>query len=165
MRLGKRHVLGLILLASLGLNVLLGGLMIGHWAGDGPRHGGRGSPGFDRHAARETLPPTSQKLADEIWSRHEAKLRDAFKGVREARRRIQEVLTADQLDRAALEAAQAELGARWDVARAEMAAGLMELAVALPPEQRRLYFKSGAKGREFRGPRVGEPDSPPPPAD
>ena len=38
MKLGKRHVLGLVLLASLGLNVLLGGMMIGHWAGGGPRH-------------------------------------------------------------------------------------------------------------------------------
>ncbi len=161
MTLGKRHVLGLVLLVSLGLNVLFAGMMIGHWAG-GPRHGG-GSPEFDRHAARDALPPSSQALVDEIWTRHEPKLHEAFKGIRKARRDIHRVLTADQLDRAALEAAQAALGMRWDVARAEMATGLMELALALPPEERKHYFKHGARGGEYRGPRVGEPDAPPPP--
>lgn len=164
MKLGKRHVLGLVLLVSLGLNVLLGGMMIGHWASDGPRQWGRGgSSEFDRQAAREALSPASQKIVDENWTRHGAKLRDAFKAVREARQEIQRVLTADQLDRAALEAAQAALAARWDVARTEMAAGLTDLALALPPEERKLYFTAGAKHGHSRGPRVGEPDAPPPP--
>jgi uncharacterized membrane protein len=160
MTLGKRQILGLALLVSLGANVLLGGLLIGGWASDGPRPGGRG--GFDHNTAREALPPESRKLADDIWSKHEAKIRDAFKSVREAREDIQRVLTADKFDRAALESAQAALAARWGGVRGEMAASLSELALALSPEERKRYFAAGAKRGAWRSARDGEPDAPPP---
>ncbi|MSO75114.1 MAG: periplasmic heavy metal sensor [Alphaproteobacteria bacterium] len=159
MTLGKRQVLGLVLLVSLGANVLLGGLLIGGWACEGPRHSGGG---FDRQAAREALPPESRKLADDIWSEHEAKIRCAFKAVREARQDIQRVLAADEFDRAALETAQAALTTRWDGVRTAMAASLSELALALSPDERKRYFTAGAKHGEWRGPRSGEAEVPAP---
>ncbi len=165
MTLGRSRILGLVLLASLGLNVLLGGLLIGDWAGDGSNQGIRGSRWFDRETARAALPAEAQKIVDAIWSRHEAAVREGYKAVREARAELQRVLTADELDPPALEAAQANLATRREAARLNITASMAELAHALPPKDRKLYFTTGAKraqDQDARSAESAETDKPPP---
>ncbi len=160
MTLGKRHIVGLVLLASLGLNVLLGGMFIGGWAG-GSGHHGQGSRWFDREAARDAISPEAQKIVDDIRVAHDAKLREAFKATRELRQEIRRLLTADQIDGAALEAAQMALTTHRAAAQAMIATLQKELALALPPDDRKAYFTAGAKRDDRRGPRHDEAETPP----
>ncbi|MSO69241.1 MAG: periplasmic heavy metal sensor [Alphaproteobacteria bacterium] len=160
MTLGKRHLVGLVLLISLGLNILLGGMLIGGWA-SGEGHHGRGSWGFDREAARKAISPEAQKTVDDIRAAYDAKLREAFKAAREARQEIRRLLTADQIDGAALEAAQVAQAANRAAAQAMLAALQKELALALSPEERKSYFTAGAKRDDRRGPRHDEAETPP----
>ena len=141
MKLRLRHLLGIALLVSIGVNVLLAGIVIGRWVDHGPH--GDGISRFDREAAREALSPEARAIADAVWERHKPGLRDKFKAVKAARNAVEALLRADEVDRATLEAAQAEMTARWAEARAEIARGITEVALALPADQRKTYFKAG----------------------
>lgn len=151
MKLGLRHLLGIALLASLAVNVLLAGIVIGRWVDHGPHYG---SSRFDREAAREALSPEARAVVDEIWERHHAAVRDKFKAAKQARRDFEALLQADEVDRAALDRAQAEMSARWAEARAEMVRSMTELALALSPEDRKAYFERGRRPH-------GQPSPPP----
>jgi len=156
------YLLGAALLVSLGLNVFLGGVMIGRWAEHGFAHSG-GSPRFIREAALKALNPAARAIVDDLRDRHQAQMRDKFRAVRQATRALEAQLQADEIDRAALDAAQADLSDRWAEARAEMARGMTELALALPPDARKLYFKAVGK-RPWAGHHPANwADSPPPP--
>ncbi|MGD9538287.1 MAG: periplasmic heavy metal sensor [Alphaproteobacteria bacterium] len=157
MKLRLRHLLGIALLVSIGVNVLLAGIVIGRWVDHGPH--GDGIPRFDREAAREALSPEARAIADEVWEQHKAAVRGKFKAVKEARNAVEALLRADEVDRATLEAAQAEMTTRWAEARAEIARGVTEVALALPADQRKLYFKAGETQKPW------DQRRPPPPPD
>lgn len=147
--------LSIALLASLALNLFLGGMLSSQWIfadrHDRPRHVGR----FDREGARAAIGEQHRAAVDAIWQRHKTALRGRVREVREVRRRLRQQLVAEQLDQAALAQTYEELHARGLAARNLLGKPLAEIAAALPAEQRKRYFQAGfaksGKRRPDRG--------------
>lgn len=141
--------LSIALLVSLALNLFLGGMITSQWI-FGERHGRPGHVGrFDRQGARAAIDEQYRPEVDVVWQRHKAALRGKFREVRQVRRRLRELLVAEELDQAALAETYGELHERGLAARSLLGRPLAEIAAALPADQRRRYFEAGfAKRRK-----------------
>jgi len=135
--------LSIALLASLALNLFLGGMLTSQWIfadrKDRPHHVGR----FDRQGARAAIDEQYRPAVDAVWQRHKAALRGRVRAVREVRRRLRQQLVAEELDQAALAQTYEELHARGLAARNLLGKPLAEIAAALPAEERKRYFQAG----------------------
>lgn len=157
----KRRWLGALLVVSLALNLLFFGLVAGAiWS---KRQGGWVGP---RHHAFATamrrvmkeLPEDRRKVAEEIVTRHRAKVRPLRRQVRQARHAAVEGLEADTFDAAAFAERLERLQSAEATMRKAMAGMAMELMKTLTPEERRLFVQT-VKRERFRGrgrPRGGE---------
>ena len=135
--------LSIALLASLALNLFLGGMLTSQWIfaerHGRPHHVGR----FDREGARAAIDEQYRAAVDAIWRRHKKALRGRFREMREVRRRLRQELLAEEFDQAALARTYEELHARGLAARNLLGKPLAEIAAALPAEQRKRYFQAG----------------------
>lgn len=158
----------LFLAASLGINLFLGGMLASQWLFQ------RGSPfaahmlgppksgAFDRAAARAALDQEYRAVVDAIWQRNRPALHGYRRQMMEARDAIREKLLTEDFDPEAVLRVQAVLSAKMQEATATVAAHIVEIAQALPPEQRRRYFEAGLRHRLGpAGPFDDPPDHPP----
>ncbi|HEX6981035.1 MAG TPA: periplasmic heavy metal sensor [Alphaproteobacteria bacterium] len=138
-----------VLVASLGLNVFLAGIVGGSWFSDEPsavpaaagapnRGPGGDMPGrslIRRMAA--TLPPEHRTAFEATMASHRPELEKAAAAVREARDMVRNALAQDPFDRAALDAAFTELRRRNDVLQATIQRAIAEAAADLPVDARK----------------------------
>lgn len=131
-----------LLVASLALNVaVLAGVAWAHFSDDGPhqRHMrmARGTVMPNPAQLRRVLPPERRAVVDAALARHRDHVRTSVADVFEARARVHALLTAETLDRAALDQAFAVLRASDAEAASAVQAMITEVATELTPEERR----------------------------
>lgn len=140
-----------LLVVSLCVNALLGGVVLG-WQMRGP--GDRG--GFlGPRLSRDLTPEARATLKESFRERHDA-LRARFGAVREARRRVAEALATDPPDRAAVSGALATLRQATEAAQAVAHEAVMDGLLRLPPETREAVWDHWSR-------RHGDGDRAPPP--
>ena len=155
----------LLLVASLVLNLFLVGLLAGGRLAHGPIGGFNpaAGPGFVPHLVR-SLPPAARDLAQERFADRRTEIRRQVVELRRQHRAIYRALTAERFDRAALEAALAEMRGQVADLQASIHRAMVEVADQLDAEDRRqmaetLRRLAGGHGRG-RGP--GQGREPPP---
>ncbi len=146
------------LLVSLALNLFLGGLIATRWLRgpvDGPRSG---RPHLRFDSLREALGPEAKAAIDQVDDQHSATIRKTMREMMKARRAATEALTADPFDAEKAREAHKVLMTKETTARSAMHEALVELAAALPAEQRaklgqamRKRGKGGHHGRRRSG--------------
>ena len=99
---------------------------------------------------RQVLPEERRVVVDALLEEHRQAIRGSVGDVFEARRRVHALMTADTIDRAALEAAFADLRDRDAEAATVVQAMLTELAVELTPEDRRAVAEAVHRGPRMR---------------
>jgi Spy/CpxP family protein refolding chaperone len=100
------------------------------------------------HALRRVDASEEQKLRGvEIAEATFDELAPMFASHRESRERLLELLSAESVDREALEALRAESFARFELASRALLGGLADLAETLTPEQREELLEHGHHGR------------------
>jgi len=156
--------LGFVLIASLAVNLFLGGIVVGGWvAGGGPPlpawQPGAGLRAFPRLI--ETLPPEARAEAADILAEHRGEIRRSLVALHRARRDVFQLLAQETVDRPALEQAFATLRARMTAAQAAVQDALIEVSVSLPPEQRRALAEAARDLPRMHRPRHGGPGGPP----
>lgn len=122
-------ILAIALAASLCLNLFLGGAWLaGRW--------------FERRAeanaasVMRAYPPELRRDVLRRLLRDRSELRSAVGGLREARQRMVVVMRADPLDRAALDAAMAEVRSRTGALQALLQSALADTLAETPAEER-----------------------------
>jgi uncharacterized membrane protein len=141
----RRRALWIALFASLAVNVFLIGWISSSWIADAPRvpspRGERSD--FSIRAARTAVGEDQRRIADRIWRERRSETRVHVKNLREAKLELRRVLTADQLDAAALEQAVANLRARGDTTIERLTTTLVLISKELAPEARKAFFTAG----------------------
>ena len=149
--------LTVVLAISVGLNLLLVGILIGNFAG---RPAARPFPPHLGWILRKLEPETRQKLHLELEElvKNDRRLRRNLRGVQ---RSVGELITADPLDRSALETQLAELRESSSESQQALHQAMVEIMTKLNQEERRKILKSLRHNwrREFRRPndRSGPP--------
>lgn len=123
------------LLASVGINLFLGGLMAGRILKSGGEREARMPPPMAR--LFEHLPEGARESMQGAMRQRQGEMRQRAQFMRAARETVAEKLAAEPYDRAAVEAALAELRQRQVDMRGVFHGALAETAAGLPPEQRR----------------------------
>lgn len=136
--------LRVLLVVSLALNVaVLAGFAWHHFGGHDPRPTGhlrhvmRGTMMPSPRVLRQVLPEERRVVVDALLEEHRQDIRGSVREVFAARQRVHELMTAETIDRPALEQAFADLRARDAEAATAVQAMLTELATELTPEERR----------------------------
>ena len=144
--------LAIALVASLAINLFLGGMATSRWLFHGPPGAhGVGPDGighFNRRAAHEALDPDVRSLVEAVWRERIDDIRPRIRAARKARHEVMRALIAEPIDAAALEAAYAALRARTDEAQTAVHGALAQVAQMLPPDQRKRFFEAGLKRRD-----------------
>lgn len=152
MRLVKQ--LSLILLISVALNLLLGGVLATRLflPDRSYRHERQDAPAifFNRRAAQASLSEESQRIVQEIWRKRRAELGENVRKSRELRRQLRDLLLADDVDQAKLTDVESQLHELGIDSRQALRGVLGEIAAALPPDERRKYFDAGFGPRHRR---------------
>ena len=147
-----------IAIVSVAINLFLAGMLVTQFVRRPPR--GEMGPISMRGLAAAVDPsarPVVERVRDEHRDRIVAKMREA--GM--ARRNAMDALTAEDFDEAKARAAFDAFQQKSDEAQKEMHGSLIELAKALPPDQRakmREALRHGHRGR-FGGPPRGRDSS------
>lgn len=136
----KGTIVVVALIASVCINLALAGMMAGqHWHGDGPR----GPAAW----LLRGMPDAARPAAEQIIAASEADFAAKRASVQESRQRVAELLQADTVDRAQLDAAlgemQARLGDMFQLGQKLTA----DVAMQLTPEQRKEWAKKWAEDR------------------
>ncbi|HYE00803.1 MAG TPA: periplasmic heavy metal sensor [Alphaproteobacteria bacterium] len=143
--------LRLLLIASLALNLALGGLLAGgairQWAWGG--HGGEAP----MRGLMRVLPAESHEAARAALAAGRPEMEARLAALRDARRELVAALAREPYDRAAVEAAFAALRARTAEVQAQAHGTVAGLAAGLGPEQRRRLGQAvaGPAGRPAGG--------------
>mgnify|MGYP000321380008 CR=1 FL=1 len=144
--------LWIFLILSLCANLFLGGLFAGKLIFDRkpPPPGHRVRVDL-RHAMR-ALEPASREKADQLFRLRRPEMRKRLRAVRSARRKLRRLLAADDATQAQIEAAFADVRRRGGEAQEAFQAVLREIALALPPDQRKAFFRAAfaRRGRHHR---------------
>ncbi len=144
--------LWILLILSLSANLFLGGLFAGKliFERKPPPPGSRVRVDL-RHAMR-SLEPASREKADQLWRLRRPELHKRLREVRAARRKLRRVLASDDATQAQIEAAFAEVRQRGGEVQEAFQAVVREIALALPPEQRKAFFRAAftRRGRHHR---------------
>lgn len=170
----------LALLISVGANMFMGGLLAGRYAhpgpepapsnGVGPQPGGAGQPeppiaGAIRRIAA-SLPDDQRAVFEQAFVNRRRDIAQATFGLRDARLRLRDALTAEPFDRARIDQGFAELRRRNDELQHVLHDAATEGASTLPVEARRRIAnwnqlqparlqRPGAGERPARGPGAG----------
>ncbi len=145
--------LAVALVASLAVNIFVGGLYAAHWLMRPPHMvmmqranaPDRGMPGFlDRIG--EALPLADRSTWRGIVTKHQPEIAATGSAVREARRHVRDLLSADVVDPKALDAAFGELRERQAKFQQTLQATITEAALALPAPARRQMIDASRRG-------------------
>ncbi len=145
--------LAIALVASLAINLFLGGMAISRWLFHEPpgAHDAASPDGighFNRRAAHEALDAGARKRVEAIWRDRFDDIRPRIRAARKARHDVMRQLMAEPIDATALETAYAALRVSTDEAQTAVHGVLAEVAQMLPPDQRRRFFRAGLKRRD-----------------
>lgn len=169
----------ILLVVSLGLNIFALGHFSGRLlAGDKPpsrehimhgHHGKFGDPFHVMGYADELSPELRQRFRAEI-KKELPSLREHHDQMKELRRELGDLMSADEWDGEAIAAKLDEIGALQDSQRRAFNRAFMSAFEALPAEQRKLLIETAkerrAERRRIRKLRYGDDDHhPPPPPD
>jgi uncharacterized membrane protein len=149
-----------LLIASLALNLFLGGLFAGQWLSDGddgPWHRG---PSVRLHFGTmlESLSPETRAMARQVVERHRPATRAAFQKLRQARAEVGAALAAEPFKPEALDAAFTAYREASAAAHLQLQRTMAEVAAKLPPEARKTMAENMSRLAERR-------HRPPPPRD
>lgn len=149
---GKR--LAIALVASLALNLFLAGTLGAILAtGDGDRHRPRGP--FDLRGASYEVSRESREQIRALWRQNRDEIRPKFRALHDSRRRVRDLLTAEgEIDRAALDAAMAELHRNSTEVHTALYRFMLRVGDRLSPEERRRFFRAALhepRHRRHRG--------------
>ena len=131
-----------VLLLSLALNVALGAALLlplvaaDHYRGQrsGHSHGGDHMP--SPRQLRRLLGEEREAVVDAVFEKHRPALRETFRPLHAARGAVHAAMHAEPFDRAALDAAFAELRERDAATAAAVQAMLAEVIAQLTPDER-----------------------------
>lgn len=126
-----------VLAISIGLNLVLAGVLLGSRFGRGHRH-------------HPEAPHSGMRVGrgfDGALSPHRAELGEHRRASARARSEVQAILSRDPLDRAALDAALKQLRAETQQSQEILHRALVEAAAKAPPEQRQELGKRLTAGR------------------
>ena len=135
------------LIVSLGLNLFVGGLMLGHRLNRLP-HGAFVSERHERAEEKRrifsfidrmasALPAGDREKFLAVIDGYRGELAQADKNFREARNKVRTAMSADNFDRAALENAFADVSARMMDVQKVLHAALTDAVSRLPPDARK----------------------------
>lgn len=141
------------LLASLAVNLFLGGLLIGHVYSDDIAH-------FFKHRREvnyvvRDLSPQSQTIVRDVLEAHSDRMHALWHELKEQRRKLKGLLDQPRVDEAAAQATFAEMRRIDGLIQAEFHAATLEIARQLPVEERRklnLRWKRDPQGGRDQGP-------------
>ncbi|MEX0759350.1 MAG: periplasmic heavy metal sensor [Tistlia sp.] len=136
--MSRSKLLAAALAVSVALNLFAGGAFLSSHLFAPSHHGGWAA----KREAVQVLPDPERERIDAIWERGRDAVREELRGMRDARRRYREALTAESFDPAKAQAAFEQLYAHKEQLRVSMEAKILEIAAGLPPEQRRAYFEA-----------------------
>ena len=146
-----------LLVASLAMNIaVLAGFAWRHFDGHDGRPGGhrthvmRGTMMPSPRVLRQVLPEERRVVVDALLEEHRQAIRGSVREVFAARAAVHALMTAETIDRPALERAFADLRARDVEAATAVQAMLTELAVELTPEERRAVTAAMHRGPRMR---------------
>lgn len=150
--------LALALFASLAANLFMAGIYAGRmFTGHGARHAMPAVAEADQPAlppflgrVLDSVPAEHRGVVEAVFAERRPALQSASRTVREARQRVGAVLSAEKLDRPALEAAFAELRFRTTEMQAVLHGALATAAERLPPEARPGLVAAGGLRRGER---------------
>ncbi len=141
----KSHRWAIALVASLALNLFLGGVFAANW-----RLHGLGQDTFTANPfavfwAREPLEEPARATFRRIWTEHADELRPRVREMHAARRLVSERLADENFDPEELTRALTDLRAATQASQSAMHAALVELTADLTPEERRVLAEAGMR--------------------
>lgn len=155
----KCALFGIVLFVSLACNLLALGYVVGK--PPRPPEGKHKGPHFEMMAEQaKQLPPAQQQLVLDIIDKHRDSIRDAFKEKQTAFYALMKFMKSNDYNRTEAEAGFAKLSEASSHAYGAAQAMMMDIADALPPEERALMMP---KPREHGGDKWGarKPAKPP----
>jgi uncharacterized membrane protein len=164
------------LIASLGVNLFVGGMVLGGrfhhpppgmFQSEGRERGAadRGMSAFVMDRMAGALPREARGEFRRTVGEHRAAMAEADKNFRGARDKLRAAMAAEPFDRAALDAAFAEMRTRMGESQAAMHAALTDAASRLSPEARKRLSEWDPRDRnkDRRWTRDRDRDGPPGP--
>jgi hypothetical protein len=135
----KGTALVVVTVVSLCINLAFAGVMIGQqWD---QRGGGPGRWLF------RSVPEDAKPLVDQALAARQGEFEAKRAAVQEARQKVAELLKADTVNRAELEAAMAEMSQRFREMAQTGQQALLDVTMQLTPEQRKEMAEEWAKDR------------------
>lgn len=161
----RLRLVALVLFGSLAVNLFLGGIMVGRWLEPhppGPHHRPPGDgppgerpprePGAPPSWLQRALGPEGSKTLDETWSRHAPAIEPLRDELWRSREAVTEALEAEPFDPKAYAAALGDMQARTIRLFDATNAAMLEIAISLTPEQRRMVVE---RSREWQRRKTG----------
>ncbi len=152
----RSRLWSVVFIISLGLNLFVGGLMIGHAVLGRSDFGIVRSSPYNVFWAGRAAGPEARALVREIWETHREEIRVSVAALRNSQQNVVHNLSLGELDNEALQAALAELRSRTMESQAIMHRDFMELLVSLTAEQRAEIAMAAAEMGRSRSRRSGE---------
>jgi len=142
----SQRVLGIAVVASLALNLFLGGLMAGDWL-----RGRTAPPPFapmmSFSSMRHALGHDAKPMVESVMRQHHESIRRHIDDVRTARRDVAAAIGAEPFDRAQLETALARMRAEVGQAQTAFHGAFADVVGNLTPEQRQQLAKESQRRR------------------
>ena len=147
-RSGRRWILAAALVAAVGATGVAGASMAGEgFGGHGGMHGGMGRHAMDPASAAKHIDKMIERIAPDATPQQKARLTEIAKAafadlqplhgqLRDAHKRVHELLMQPVVDRGALEALRVEQVQRIDAVSKRVLAAVADAADVLTPEQR-----------------------------
>lgn len=120
------------------------------------------SPAMSFHHMAKDLPPASRDLIKNIMKSHKDKLRASMRQIHQQRRVLSDLLAADTVDKAELEAAFERLKQLSADFQGELHQVMIESALQLPREDRHRLQKSMMSNHHWKYKEKFRGDRPPP---
>ncbi len=161
----SERILLAVVIVSVGLNLLLGGVMLGHLAGP-DREARRIDPMTGVRRVLKELPESRAEALAPYFRRYFSALRPQFREIRSAQRQLRNAMLTDPLDEAALTEALGAFQAGFSESQRAARDALVALAGAMTLEERRVLVSAmGEPPRHLDGMNPDRPphDHPPPP--
>lgn len=152
----RSRLWSVVFIISLGFNLFIGGLMIGHAVLGNSDFGIVRSSPYNVFWAGRAAGPEARALVRDIWETHREEIRVSVAALRNSQQNVVQNLSMEQLDNEALQAALAELRTRTMESQAIMHRDFIELLVSLTAEQRAEIAMAAAEMGRNRGRRSGE---------
>lgn len=130
-----------VLFFSVTLNLFFVGMVVSRWMVYGQDSMTRWGGMHGMRIAEEQLQGDSRKKVVQIRQQYSLAIHQQMRAVRQARQEFQQQLLAETLDPPRIQKAMEELDKRSRVAKGNIHAIMIQVAEALPYEDRKIYFE------------------------